>query len=448
MANLYIPENDDAKNGTDEQTNVVVVMVPLPAQGHLNQLLHLSRLISSYNIPVHYVCTATHVRQAKVRVHGWDPLSTSNVHFHELPLPSFPTPPPNANAPTKLPTQLFPAFTATLHLREPICELITKLSSASRRVIAIHDSLMCYAVQDVPSIPNAESYCFQSVSAFTMYSYIWEAMGQSVMANGEQVNSLLSTPGSGFPEELTEFFRLQQESRKCKWGNLYNTSRLIDGEYLNLLAGGKFYETTNHWAIGPFNPLEITEEQKSKKSHKCLEWLDKQALKSVIFVSFGSSTSLSDKEVEEITIGLERSGQNFIWVLRDADSGDVFVGEYRRAKLPEGYEERVEGRGIVVRDWAPQLEVLGHQSTGGFMSHCGWNSCIESISMGVPIAAWPMHSDQPRNAILVTKILKIGLMVGDLAHPNESFKAEVVENAVRRLMDSSEGHEMRKRAEE
>lgn len=113
-------------------------------------------------------------------------------------------------------------------------------------------------------------------------------------------------------------------------------------------------------------------------------------------MSFGTTSSLSDKEIEELAIRLEKSLQKFIWVLRDADKADVFAGEERRAQLPEGYEVRLKGRGVIVIDWAPQLEILAHPSTGCFMSHCGWNSCMESISMGVPIAAWPMHSDQPR----------------------------------------------------
>ncbi|XP_049345397.1 zeatin O-glucosyltransferase-like, partial [Solanum verrucosum] len=177
-------------------------------------------------------------------------------------------------------------------------------------------------------------------------------------------------------------------------------------------------------------------------------WLDKQETNSVIYVSFGSTTTLSNKEIEELAIGLEKSMQKFIWVLRDADKGDVFAGEERRAQLPEGYEERIKGRGIIERDWAPQLEILAHPSTGGFMSHCGWNSCMESISMGVPIAAWPMHSDQPRNSQLVTKVLKTGLTVRHWEHWDELVASEIVENAVRTLMASPEGDEMRKRASE
>ncbi|KAK2977773.1 hypothetical protein RJ640_028918, partial [Escallonia rubra] len=117
--------------------------------------------------------------------------------------------------------------------------------------------------------------------------------------------------------------------------------------------------------------------------HWCLEWLDKQEPNSVIFVSFGTTTSLTDEQVEELAVGLEESEQRFIWVLRDADKGDVFEGEARKFELTEAYEQRIEGKGIVVRDWAPQIEILGHPSTGGFMSHCGWNSCMESMSMGI-----------------------------------------------------------------
>ncbi|KAL0339692.1 UNVERIFIED_CONTAM: Zeatin O-glucosyltransferase [Sesamum radiatum] len=82
------------------------------------------------------------------------------------------------------------------------------------------------------------------------------------------------------------------------------------------------------------------------------------------------------------------------------------------------------------------------------MSHCGWNSCMESISMGVPIAAWPMHSDQPRNTILITRVLKIGLAVKDWARRDELVNSSAVESAVARLMASEEGAEMRKRAAE
>ncbi|XP_076952261.1 zeatin O-glucosyltransferase-like [Bidens hawaiensis] len=94
------------------------------------------------------------------------------------------------------------------------------------------------------------------------------------------------------------------------------------------------------------------------------------------------------------------------------------------------------------------MEILGHQATGGFMSHCGWNSCMESMTMGVPVAAWPMHSDQPRNAMLLTKVLNVGMYVRDWTQRNELVSSKVVKEVVTRLMVSDEGVEMRKRAAE
>ena len=156
---------------------------------------------------------------------------------------------------------------------------------------------------------------------------------------------------------------------------------------------------------------------------------------------------MRDEQIQEIATGLEQSKQKFIWVLRDADKGDIFDGsEAKRYELPNGFEERVKEMGLVVRDWAPQMEILSHSSTGGFMSHCGWNSCLESITMGVPIATWAMHSDQPRNAVLVTEVLKVGLVVKDWDQRNALVSASDVEKAVRRLMETEEGDEIRERA--
>lgn len=103
--------------------------------------------------------------------------------------------------------------------------------------------------------------------------------------------------------------------------------------------------------------------------------------------------------------------------------------------------------GMVVRDWANQIEILGHKSTGGFMSHCGWNSCMESISMGVPIVAWPMQADQPRNAVLITQILKVGVNIMEWENREPLVRSSVIRKGVKKLMASDEGnHEMRKRA--
>ncbi|KAL2498643.1 putative zeatin O-glucosyltransferase-like [Abeliophyllum distichum] len=109
-------------------------MVPLTEQGHLNQLLHLSRLISAYNIPVHYVGSTTHNRKVKFHVHGWDPLSVENFHFHEFQIPDFQSLPANPNASKKFPSHIQPAFDATSHLRRPVASILNSLSPTAHRV--------------------------------------------------------------------------------------------------------------------------------------------------------------------------------------------------------------------------------------------------------------------------------------------------------------------------
>ncbi|KAJ8534235.1 hypothetical protein K7X08_007559 [Anisodus acutangulus] len=430
---------------------VVVVIVPFPAQGHLNQLLHLSSLISSFNIPVHYVSTKTHTRQAKIRAHGLlNPNSNNIINFHEFSTPSFQAPPPNPNANIKFPSHLQPSFESSYHLRNPVASLLRSLSSTARRVVVVHDSLMAYVVQDFTSSPNTESYNFHSVSAFTIFLFLWESMGKPFPIEAEILENLPSLEGC-FTSDFMDFMDAQRKYSKSDSGIIYNTNRVIEGKFMNLLEKEPMKRNKRQWAIGPFNPVMTSNNLAIGQGHKCLSWLDKQSPKSVIFISFGTTTSLKDEQIKELCIGLEKSGIKFIWALRDADKGDIFSGEVRKIELPKGYEEKIiiKNKGIIVRDWAPQLEILGHLSIGAFMSHCGWNSCMESLSMGVPIIAWPMHSDQPRNSILITKFLKVGIIVNNWERRNEVVKSISIERAVVTLMlNNIEGNEIRQRAAE
>ncbi|KAL8467543.1 hypothetical protein ACS0TY_030970 [Phlomoides rotata] len=302
---------------------------------------------------------------------------------------------------------------------------------------------MAYVVQDVASILNAESYAFNCLSAFCQLSLLCESQGKPFPVEHPK-ELLFSLEELASEDELNYLMAVSSVPSSYRAGDIYNTCRLIEGPYVEVLEREEVLENRKIWAIGPILPAKLSSDNK----HQCLEWLDKQEPKSVIYVSFGTTVSLSDDEVTELAFGLEQSKVKFLWVLRDADKCNVFDGHVRRGELPEGFEERVEGVGMVVRDWAPQPQILAHSSTGGFMSHCGWNSCIESISLGVPLAAWPMHSDQPRNTALITDVLKIGLVVREWTKRMELVKASTVENAVRRLMASQEGDEIRRTAEE
>ena len=122
-------------------SEVAVVMVPLPAQGHLNQLLHLSHIITSHDIPVHYVCSSVHNRQAKLRLHGRENETSAKIQFHNFELPCK-SPAPNPTTGSHFPTHLQPLFDESPLLRQPVSQFVLKLSEKVKRVVVIHDNMM------------------------------------------------------------------------------------------------------------------------------------------------------------------------------------------------------------------------------------------------------------------------------------------------------------------
>ncbi|KAF3616091.1 putative transmembrane protein 19-like [Capsicum annuum] len=423
---------------------IAIVIVPYLEQGHLNPLLNLSRLLSSHKLPVFFLGTTTSNRQAKFRLSSWDILDFPTIQFHDL----VPVPPGSSSfVTTSVREKIGSFFTSVLLLREPIRDFLQEISNRYRRIVVINDSGTSWVVQDAVSMPNTECYCFHTTSVFTALSFASESTKKPLPSPVAEIIAQLPPRENTFDSETVEYIKMQQESRDFYSVGLHNSCKEIEGIFIDLLEEQR---ENKQWAIGPLNPVEISEKTRSK--HECFSWLDKQDQNSVIYVSFGSTTTLSKEQIYELALGLEQSAQKFIWIIREADKkgGDNIVERGSDLDLPEGYEARIKEKGVgfIVKNWAPQLEILGHASIGGFMSHCGWNSCNESISMGVPIASWPMHSDQPRNTVLITKVLKIGIVVRAWENRGELVSAVRIENAVRTLMRSAEGDELRQRAAE
>ena len=106
------------------------------------------------------------------------------------------------------------------------------------------------------------------------------------------------------------------------------------------------------------------------------------------------------REREELALGLLLSKVNFIRVLRFAQGEKISAKE----ALPEGFFDMVGERGLIVEEWAPQKRISSHHGIGGFLSHCGWNSVLESMRFGDPIIALPLNIDQPLNAGFVVEV--------------------------------------------
>ncbi|KAJ0967174.1 hypothetical protein J5N97_024091 [Dioscorea zingiberensis] len=441
------------KYSEDKQSEaaVTVLLVPFPAQGHLNQLLHFGLHLSNHGLSVHFAGSTIHNRQARDRLHGWPSQALTSITFHDIPLPPFSSPPPDVNSDMKFPSHLQPLFTTSMQLQPQIAPVLRLLSSSSRRLVVVHDPLMAFAAHEAASLPNAESFRFDCVPAFYVLSFIYELTNNlPSLASKASIPNHLVTPLDGcIADEFMSFvFSNPHVATKSpvEVGSIINSNRAIEGMFLDMLRKEPLFGCETIFTVGPVNPIPFTS---GGDRHECLEWLDKQPEGSVAYVAFGSMTSLSDEQVRQLALGLERSGQRFIWVFRDADKGDIYAdGEMveRGPRLTVEYEKKVAGFGMVVRGWAPQVEILAHRSTGVFVSHCGWNSCMEGMSAGVPFLAWPMHSDQPRNALMVTEYLKVGFMVRDWDRRKEVVEAEVVAELVRRVLVCEDGKEVRKRA--
>lgn len=166
------------------------------------------------------------------------------------------------------------------------------------------------------------------------------------------------------------------------------------------------------WAIGPILHQENVNPRKEPGISlvKCKEWLDNKDENSVLYICFGSQNTISASQMMQLAKGLDGVEVNFIWVIRPPLGFDVNADFRPEEWLPEGFIERnQEQRGLVVVDWAPQVEILAHESIGSFLSNCGWNSVLESLINGVPLIGWPMAADQFFNAKFLVE--EIGVCV-------------------------------------
>lgn len=310
---------------------------------------------------------------------------------------------------------------------------------------------MSFVAEVASTVPNGEAYAFHPISAFRSCLRILKSVSGEITLPDELKLELVcpSLPhipiSTCFTQEFLDFVLKERDNTKFDAGQLFNSCGPIEAKFLDMLQKLASDGGSRPWAVGPLNPI-IGIDCPSRSSHPCMNWLDKQPAGSVVYVSFGTMSPLSEDQIEQLAVGLKRCNHRFLWVVREADSGDVFSGHGDSYRLPKGYDEEVKGKGLVVKDWAPQTEILAHKATGGFMSHCGWNSCVESLTAGVPIAAWPMASDQPWNAFLVTGVLEVGLPVRDWSRWDKLVTAEEIELAVNKLMGPDEGVEIRNRA--
>ncbi|GFP85774.1 UDP-glycosyltransferase 86a1 [Phtheirospermum japonicum] len=223
-------------------------------------------------------------------------------------------------------------------------------------------------------------------------------------------------------------FKAFEEVKKADFV-LHNTMHELESYTLSTLNRNQ-----PTYAIGPINFSNhqfhnIISVSKSIHSEvDCTKWLDSKPLGSVLYVSFGSHVRVNQHVFEEIAQGLVLSGVDFIWAIRPQQI------DHDKNNLDNVDRER----GLIV-SWCNQIDVLSNTAVGAFLTHCGWNSILESIWCGVPMICYPVLYDQPTNRKLVVDDWKVGIDLCD-DHRTCPITRVNVADKVKRFM--SNGREM------
>ncbi|CAN6350555.1 unnamed protein product [Urochloa humidicola] len=264
----------------------------------------------------------------------------------------------------------------------------------------------------------------------------------------DATGSVVTVPGFPNPDirvpvtELPEFLRTEKTIPRAAGdrsasaqgrclGLAVNTFSDLERGYCELYVRNGYAKRT--YFVGPLSLPSPPAGASCAGDSPCIRWLDTKPAHSVVYLCFGSLTHVSEAQLRELALGLDASGKSFLWVIRANTSW----------MPPEGWKERVGDRGMVFTGWAPQTAILAHPAVGAFVTHCGWNSVMETVAAGVPVLTWPMVVEQFITERFVTEVLAIGERLwpegagvrSTKAEEHETVPAEAVARAVARFME-------------
>ncbi|XP_043716289.1 hydroquinone glucosyltransferase-like [Telopea speciosissima] len=436
-----------------QEDRPVITLLPSPGMGHLIPLAEFAKkLVQYHNFSVTFIFpTDGPLSSAQKTV--LESLPTS-INFMTLPPVNFDDLPKDVKIETRI------SLTVTRSI--PSLREAFKVLTATHRVSALVIDLFGTDAFDVAKEFNVSPYIFYPTTAMCLSLFLHlPKLDEMYSCEYRDMPELLELPGC-VPIHGGELLDPSQDKKNdaYKW-LLHNCRRYREAEGILInsfvglesgaIKGFKGADSTVPpvYPIGPLIQNGTRESAEGVVGSECLKWLDDQPSGSVIFVSFGSGGVLSPEQQIELAFGLELSEQKFLWVTRSPTR--VANATYFTAKsiddpmafLPDGFLERTKGQGLVLPSWAPQIQVLSHDSTGGFLSHCGWNSTLESVVQGVPMITWPLFAEQKMNA----KILVDGLKVALRPKPAEDALIGRVEIArmMKGLIEGEEGKMIRNR---
>nr|XP_043626810.1 7-deoxyloganetic acid glucosyltransferase-like [Erigeron canadensis] len=448
-------QNHEQINSTKNALEPHVLIFPLPFQGPVNCALKLAELLCLSGIQVTFLNT-DHIHRPLLQH------TQVLARFNSYPNFKFETVPDGVEHEKPVSGDRFmEVMEAVDRVSKPLFrEMMVsgKFSSRSERPVTlmIPDGCFSFAVE-IAKETSIPVICFDTVSPcclWTCYLNLPTLIeAGDVPFKGDDLDQLIaSVPGTENVmrrRDLASFCRTDDISNDPVIELIVKEARSVpqaDGLIINtfeeldsLVLPHMRKLCPNVYPIGPLHslhkarlmPKTTTPSPEAtftnsvwKEDRTCLLWLDKHAPKSVLYVSIGSLATMSVHQLLEIWYGVVNSGNPFLWVRRPGS----ITGEYDESMVPSELLARTKEIGCIV-DWAPQEDVLGHPAVGGFLTHSGWNSTIESIVEGVPMICWPYFVDQQVNSRFVEEVWKIGVDMKD------TCDRLIVEKAVRDVMD-------------
>ncbi|KDP40911.1 hypothetical protein JCGZ_24910 [Jatropha curcas] len=442
-------------------TKLHVVCVPYPAQGHVNPMFKLAKLLHFNGFHITFVNTEyNHRRLLKSR--GPNSLDGfQDFHFETI---SDGLPASDADA-----TQDIPSLcdSTSKHSLIPFCNLLSSLGSSSSNLppvtCIISDACMSFTLDAAQEfgIPQVLFWTPSScgVLGYSQYCHLIERGLTPLKDASYLTNGYLETTIDWIPgmknirlKDLPSFIRttdkkdimlnflvreIERTTRAC--AVILNTFDAFEQDVLDILS-------TMFPPIYTIGPLQLLVEQIPsssslknlgsnlwKEQPECIEWLDSNEENAVVYVNFGSITVITPQQMIEFAWGLANSKKPFLWIIRP----DLVVGD--KAMLPPEFVSETKERGMLA-SWCPQEQILKHPSIGGFLSHMGWNSTLDSMCGCVPMVCWPFFAEQQTNCWFACNKWGVGMEI------DNNVKREEVEKLVRELMDGKKGKEMKKKA--
>ncbi|KAG1354962.1 UDP-glycosyltransferase 86A1 [Cocos nucifera] len=423
------------------------VLIPLPLQGHINPATHLAIKLATMGFTITYVNTeAVHHQSSQAR------RSASSIDHHifadacasgldiryELISDGLPMSFDRTANPIQFLHSLLYVFSAHVE------EFMRKLTQAARPPITclIADTFFVWpsTIAKRFGIPYV-SFWTEPAVVFTLYKHMdlliknghFASCGVPAIEPTDLMSYLQETDTTSVLHQI--IFKAFEEAKGADFV-LCNTVQELEAETISAMQQEKPFS-----AVGPLIPPGfpgISVRTTLQVESDCSQWLDTKPAGSVLYVSFGSYANVSKRDLEEIAYGILDSKAYFLWVIRrDIVSSD------EHEPLPQRFLEESRRRGMCV-PWCCQMEVLSHPSIGGFLTHCGWNSILESMWCEVPMLCFPLQTDQFTNRKLVVKDWKIGIDLGRI----DEVSMEEVSKRVDSLMGGEEGNEAKKAMKE